>query len=73
MPEDTRTAPTVNGTYRKSIQLNAVLQAMAFIENNTGPSDIQSDLVFLAADLADEINTRLDILNHHSTQTQTPN
>lgn len=62
MPQDTPTDPTLDGTYRKGIQLNALLQAMAFIEQFNGPEDTQSELVFLAAEMADEMDTRLGTL-----------
>lgn len=70
MPQDTTTAPapTLNECYRNAVRLSGVLEALAFIhtESLEDPKicrEGKDTLIFLAEELANELDERLDLLS----------
>ena len=66
----TPSTPSISAIHTKALRLSGILQAVAHLENESACAEGRSALIFLADEVAQELEGELDYYNTHAGRTE---
>ena len=56
-------APSIGLIHNRAVKLEGLIKAIAYLENEGDPFECQSALIFVAEEIASQLERELDLLN----------